>query len=772
MTESTNRASHLARVPVPAIAAVLFLILAPILLLTTQVLWMCWMAIIVLAWWLPGALLVAHWRLSDLDLPTAVVLAMGLGLCWMVLVVLLVHWLPGPMGLWHLIAAYEFGALALLVALLWRRPVPLRPQSVATWAWIVALLLLASLLRLPGLDYHELHGDETMVLHRAKRAIVGADDVLARHAKGPGEIAVAMVVYRALGTADEATARLPFALMGVGSVLATALLGRRLFSSMAGFWAGVLLAVNGFALALSRIVQYQPAVLLLSVLAVLCAWEFTQQGEGQWLALSVLLSGFGMLMHYEFALLAPVLLVMAWLGWRRAADRRRILFIALAVGLAAVVVVGATYLPGVLDPRFARTQRYLGSRLGGFGAFNIPTFVELGTFYNGTYLFVGLILLVLVGLLLGWRRARQRTLLLVLWFLPFMILHLFVMQYPGTHFYLFMPSWSLLAALPLAAVTESRTMRPVARWSLLGLAVVWLAVSVGYLYLTFFRQAPEYVVNYEQTRVPFYWAPYGKDVPQRPRYAVPIQQGWKALGTLAAWGCMEGTFSSNEGSQSLRYWYLSPLSRVEFEAMPDYVFVATHLQTQYPKYHDSRLKDLLRVGEVRVRNEPRIEIWAREPLAVPYTTYDSEEFADLFDGVVPTLGERPSLEEQALRATLGEAVTLESAGLERTSFARGDTLHLSLMWRPEQALTSDYKVFVHVADESGRLVTQWDGLPCLNTARTSQWVVGEPVLDHVLIRIPEDVPRGEYSLLVGLYDGTTGERLGGQAVEVTKITVR
>ena len=244
------------------------------------------------------------------------------------------------------------------------------------------------------------------------------------------------------------------------------------------------------------------------------------------------------------------------------------------------------------------------------------------------------------------------------------------------------------------------------------------------------------------------------------------------MGTLGGWGCLDGTFASTEGSQSLRYWYLSPLSRVEFEAMPDYVFVATHLQTQYPKYHDSRLKDLLRVGEVRVRNEPRIEIWAREPLAVPYTTYDSEEFADLFDGVVPTLGERPSLEEQALRATLGEAVTLESAGLERTSFARGDTLHLSLMWRPEQALTSDYKVFVHVADESGRLVTQWDGLPCLNTARTSQWVVGEPVLDHVLIRIPEDVPRGEYSLLVGLYDGTTGERLGGQAVEVTKITVR
>jgi hypothetical protein len=299
-----------------------------------------------------------------------------------------------------------------------------------------------------------------------------------------------------------------------------------------------------------------------------------------------------------------------------------------------------------------------------------------------------------------------------------------------------------------------------------------LAVSVGYLYLAFFQQAPEYVVNYDRTRAPFYWAPYGKDVPEKLRYGFPIQQGWKALGTLAGWGCLDGTFASNEGSQSLRYWYLAPLRRVEFEEMPDLVFVARHVQAPFPRYDEDRLEGYHRVGEVRVRDEPRIELWAREPLPVPYVVYDSEALAAVFDGVVPTLNDWPDPPMQVHEVALGEGMRLESAGVVRTTLHRGDALQAVLVWRPQQQLDKDYKLFVHVADEGGRPVVQWDGLPCLDTARTSQWAAGEPFRDHVLMTLPEDVPPGDYSVLVGLYDEATGERLGGQAVNITTITVR
>ena len=43
-------------------------------------LWLRWTAIMALAWWLPGVLLVAHWRLRAIDLPTALILSAALGL--------------------------------------------------------------------------------------------------------------------------------------------------------------------------------------------------------------------------------------------------------------------------------------------------------------------------------------------------------------------------------------------------------------------------------------------------------------------------------------------------------------------------------------------------------------------------------------------------------------------------------------------------------------------------------------------------------------------
>ena len=54
------------------------------------------------------------------------------------------------------------------------------------------------------------------------------------------------------------------------------------------------------------------------------------------------------------------------------------------------------------------------------------------------------------------------------------------------------------------------------------MVLVWLLVAAGYLYLMCFRQAPEYLVNYERERHPLYSAPYGENVPEKPRCGLPI----------------------------------------------------------------------------------------------------------------------------------------------------------------------------------------------------------------------------------------------------------
>jgi hypothetical protein len=62
-------------------------------------------------------------------------------------------------------------------------------------------------------------------------------------------------------------------------------------------------------------------------------------------------------------------------------------------------------------------------------------------------------------------------------------------------------------------------------------------------------------------------------------------------------------------------------------------------------------------------------------------------------------------------------------------------------------------------------------LPGQNTARTSQWPVGETFADHVILRIPPNMAPGKYDILVGLYDPESGERVGGQAITIVVVTL-
>ena len=138
---------------------------------------------------------------------------------------------------------------------------------------------------------------------------------------------------------------------------------------------------------------------------------------------------------------------------------------------------------------------------------------------------------------------------------------------------------------------------------------------------------------------------------------------------------------------------------------------------------------------------------------------------------VASLDESTNPPVRVEEAALGDAVMLQSAHLDGTRYSTGDTIDLLLIWRALQPLAKDYKVFVHVADESGSPVAQWDGLPGMNTARTSAWPVDESFRDHVFVRIPEDAPEGEYTLLAGMYDADTDHRLGGASVSIAKVTI-
>ena len=151
-------------------------------------------------------------------------------------------------------------------------------------------------------------------------------------------------------------ARLPFALMSVGSILAMAWLGRRLFDGPVGLGAGLLLAINGFALGLSRIAQYQAAVLLLSALAVWALWEFARSGRPRWLALGAAFSLTGLVMHYEFGLLALALLLLLVVGRRRSEQPARWTARSARRSLVGLAGLAVAYVPPLLNDYFSTTQ--------------------------------------------------------------------------------------------------------------------------------------------------------------------------------------------------------------------------------------------------------------------------------------------------------------------------------------------------------------------------------------------------------------------------------
>ena len=97
--------------------------------------------------------------------------------------------------------------------------------------------------------------------------------------------------------------------------------------------------------------------------------------------------------------------------------------------------------------------------------------------------------------------------------------------------------------------------------------------------------------------------------------------------------------------------------------------------------------------------------------------------------------------------------------LDQASAPRGGAIHLVLYWTANARLRVNYTVFTHLADPTAHPVAQNDAEPQNRAYPTSVWQAGEEVEDPHTIDIPAATPPGQYQLVVGLYDHTTGIRV-------------
>lgn len=112
-----------------------------------------------------------------------------------------------------------------------------------------------------------------------------------------------------------------------------------------------------------------------------------------------------------------------------------------------------------------------------------------------------------------------------------------------------------------------------------------------------------------------------------------------------------------------------------------------------------------------------------------------------------------------LQANLGGKVQLLGYAMSADRVKAGDELKLTLYWQALEGMKTSYIVFTHLVDESGGIWGQKDNLPVDRTYLTTEWRVGEIVIDKYEIEVDPTTVPGEYTLEVGMYEWISGERL-------------
>jgi hypothetical protein len=110
----------------------------------------------------------------------------------------------------------------------------------------------------------------------------------------------------------------------------------------------------------------------------------------------------------------------------------------------------------------------------------------------------------------------------------------------------------------------------------------------------------------------------------------------------------------------------------------------------------------------------------------------------------------------AVNTTFAGQIRLARAAVDRSS---PDAAILELEWEAVSQSVADYVVFIQLLDATGNFAAGRDMAPVGGTERTSTWGPGHRSVDRIALAIPTALHSGEYSLIVGLYDPTTGERL-------------
>lgn len=208
---------------------------------------------------------------------------------------------------------------------------------------------------------------------------------------------------------------------------------------------------------------------------------------------------------------------------------------------------------------------------------------------------------------------------------------------------------------------------------------------------------------------------------------------------------------TNDRDEMMPLWYYQYVDRLRPDllglfplivAEPTYAnlggLVDQALSSQRPVYFIKPMPGL----EVKAQMEPTVEL------------------SPLIRVTGPAMERPPLHPRQVVLAGLMRLVGYDQSS---ASARPGEPLTVTLYWQPQSEIEHDYSSYIHLLDETGRIITQSDHQLGGDYYPTSLWRPGEVLRDSHTLLIPEDEVPGVHRLVIGMYRYPSMEPLGGPA---------
>ncbi len=615
---------------------------------------------------------------------------------------------------------------------------------------VLGLVLLSFLLRTHRLDAHSLWGDEIWSYHHTSHDSIGAVlESVREDGVHPPLYYLILHPWMAIAGQSEYALRYPSALLGTLGVVAIYVLGRRLGGTGVGLIAAALHALSPIHVYYSQEARMYSLVVLSVVLSSDFFWRLLRSGAAwpwrSWVGY-VICSALAVNVHL-FAV--PVLAAHAFvwvvqLLWKRSGGWTPAVRCATAQLVTALLFV--PWLVFVWDrtmqlsahlPRMSVELGLILPRcLSDFSA-GVPVLTGDAVDLARPALIPYLVLIVLA---FAWPRRRG-----VAAFLGSCIASVVVGVYyisfptlPGwTRFFLAAsPFYHLLLALGAGGMGRLGQAVP-RRWGRIGRALL-----PGLMILPLLVVRTGLIRDY---------------------YTDPLYARWDYRGQMATivQDLEEGAAVVLQGrSLVFEYYFASDRSYLEVPAGcgrddggidDETAAVAAGHEAVW----------LVRAGPTPCDPNLRAEQWLKEHAFRVGETWLEDNLYGLYLTPATMSDYLPPAEPE--QVTFEDLFELDAFALDRGWMEPGDALAVGLRWRVLATMETDYKFFLVLVGPDGAVHAQRDGMPLNWLWPTRLWQAGETVDDRWGMALPDDAPKGGYTLHVGAYDPMTGRRLSTRA---------